>query len=345
MHDVDVQRRTRKRKRRVPAPSQEPDADSELEGPTTHRQRIDSMGPTKSAPKSRKKRAGRKQSSRSIRSLPEDRQSIVQASYLFVQKGVTLYIPWPKCSPSGDPNADDDEIEALIDDAWDDAVDSLSLNPDDIEDRTEAEGRLIRSRISQLRGAIAKEADALVPTTYGFIDIQSLTEPTPEKIAVSMEKNRQLAEDLAGSFVYQNPKDTTDIGTICRNPIFQKILNAVFFAKKGANRRAHYFTDLEMVPQETLALFMDAVVCGIDRWKTGQHTGVDFDAEVYAPVHQDSMNFLDAWLAEFKKDKHPADLAQALLREMLSNARRISDTPAEKEHTRRSMFPMDIFTK
>ncbi|KAJ6527331.1 hypothetical protein DFH09DRAFT_1414328 [Mycena vulgaris] len=300
---------------------------------------------TKPTKKSRRKRSRRNQASRSIRSLPAQRQIIVQASYPFLQKGVALYWPWPTASPSGDPSADDDEIEGLIENAWEDAVDFLNLDPDDVDARTDVESSLIRARISQVRGAIMKEADALVGPCYGFLEIGSLTKPTPEKIEETRAANRDLVEALTGTFMYKDPKDTSDIATICHHPIFQKLLNAAFFAAKGVNRRIHYFAGMHMLPVVTFGLLMDSVVCGIDRWKTGEHQSVDFDAEGYLPVHKNSMEFLDAWLVEYQKEVHPKDLARGLLHDLLSNARSISETPVEKERTGRSMFPMGVFSK
>ncbi|KAJ7699002.1 hypothetical protein B0H17DRAFT_1049912 [Mycena rosella] len=101
-----------------------------------------------------------------------------------------------------------------------------------------------------------------------------------------------------------------------------------------------------MLPVELFALLMDAVICGIDRWQTGEHQTIDFDAEAYLPIHENSMAFLEDWLAEYGNEElHPKDLARALLTDMLSKARHITDTPAEKEQSRRSMFPMGVFAK
>jgi hypothetical protein len=46
------------------------------------------------------------------------------------------------------------------------------------------------------------EADKLVGAGYGFIDIQSLDDPTPENIAEVQETNRQLVADLEGKFMF-----------------------------------------------------------------------------------------------------------------------------------------------
>ncbi|KAJ7767818.1 hypothetical protein B0H16DRAFT_1716728 [Mycena metata] len=111
IHDVVV-RRKQKRKRTVV----QADTDTEDAPPSG---------------KSRKKRSGNTQASRSIKDLPGDRRRIVEAGYILVQKAVCLTTPWPTASPSGDPAADDDEFEEIIENAWDDSVDDLGLDPEE----------------------------------------------------------------------------------------------------------------------------------------------------------------------------------------------------------------------
>ncbi|KAJ7081495.1 hypothetical protein C8R44DRAFT_895021 [Mycena epipterygia] len=345
MQDVQVQRR--KRKRRVPRFEKERDTESDLEEqPATQHQRTDSAASASKSGKPRKKRTNRKQSSRSIRNLAPSRQQIVKASYGFLQKAVVLYFPWPKASPSGDPSADDDEFEGLIENAWEDSIDFLDLDPDEVEDRTEQESRLMRARISQVWSDIMTQADLLVPAAYGLIHLESLADPTPENIAATRESNRQLVEDLDGTFVYEDPKQTSDMATIGRNTVFQKLCTAALFGKKKANRRGHYFAGLSMLPIETMALLMDAVICAIHRWRTGEYKMVPFEGEVYATIHHTSIEFLNAWLTEYANNAiHPEDLARGLLRDMLVKARAVSNTPAETVQTSRSMFPMGVFAK
>ncbi|KAJ7496738.1 hypothetical protein FB451DRAFT_1208642, partial [Mycena latifolia] len=174
--------------------------------------------------------------------------------------------------------------------------------------------------------------DVLIPSCYGFTDPQDLKEPTPESIAAVLEANRKLVEDLCGTFMYEDPKQRDDIATICGHRIFQKLLNSAFFAKKGANRRAHYFNGMDLLPTETLALLMDAVVCGIDRWKTGEYDSrsAPFEAKTYAPVHRDSMAFLKTWILEYEADVYPVNLANERLKGMLSKARMLSGAPVEQ---------------
>ncbi|KAJ6552942.1 hypothetical protein B0H19DRAFT_1263378 [Mycena capillaripes] len=325
MHDVNVERK-RKRTRSVPQADGGSDSDN---SPSTVR----------SQKRPRKKRAHRRQKSRSIREITGIRRSITEASYDFVQKRITIEMPFPAASETGDPSAADDEYQAVTEDSWDDAVKHLGLDPEEFQDIRMEESLLMRSRISQVRGYIMAVADKLVRTEYGFVDIYSLEDPTPEKIAEVREHNRDLVESLEGTFMFLNPKDTTDLATVGHHSIFQKLLNAAFFAKKGKNRRAHYFNDLEALPKQTFGLLMDATVCGIDRWKTGEHQMVPFEAEEYRPIHQESMQFIEDWTAEFSRDVYPVNVAQERLREMLTKARKLAQAPAEPSKQRRSMFP------
>ncbi|KAJ7766419.1 hypothetical protein DFH07DRAFT_938778 [Mycena maculata] len=293
----------------------------------------------------RKKRRGRTQTSRSIKEIAAPRQRIVKATFPFIQKCVATRIPWPAGSPSGDPTADDDDFAAIMDYSWDAGIASLHLDPTDFKDRTEEEDKLMRSRISQVRGSLMTAVDALLPTTYGFVHLETFADPTPEKITETLEANRKLVDDLAGRFMFADPKQPIDISTMCRHPIFQKLLNIVLFAKKGLNRRSFYFDGMDLLPLETLGLMMDAMICGIDRWKTREHVVVDFSAEVYTPIHENSMKFLEAWVKEYVSELRPVDLAAELRSQMLTKARGLSKAPAEAAPIRREMFPMDLFSQ
>ncbi|KAF8178297.1 hypothetical protein K438DRAFT_2179456 [Mycena galopus ATCC 62051] len=332
MHDVDVRRRGHKRS------AQETGLTSDAED----------CAPHSSSAKSRRKRRNRRQKSRSVRELSGDSRRAVEAAYPFIQKAVCLEVPWPLASPSGDPLADDDDFEILIDNAYDAAVSFLGLDPEDFNSTslTTDERNLIRARITQVRGSIMTEATKLVQSCYGFVDVGSLEDPTPENIEATLEANRQLVADLEGTFMYEDPKATSDIATIYKHKIFQQLLNAAFFASKGINRRSHYFRDVELLPYETLALLCDAIVCGIDRWKTGRYAvkGDSFNAETYGRLHEDSVTFLKAWVAEYTKDVHPVNLAEARLRELLTNARKLIDEPAAQVVTRLAkIFYMILF--
>ncbi|KAJ6489419.1 hypothetical protein DFH09DRAFT_376327 [Mycena vulgaris] len=168
-------------------------------------------------------------------------------------------------------------------------------------------------------------ADALVVIHYKFTDPHAMEDPSPETLAATKDCNRQLVQDLQGTYMYRDYRNISDIADICRHPIFQQLLNKAFFAKTGINRRAHYFKGLHALPKETLGLMMDSIMCGIDRWNTGEHNprSAPFDAKTYAPIHAESIRFLDAWMGEYQCEEngHPVDLSATCLREMLSKAR------------------------
>ncbi|KAJ7113754.1 hypothetical protein C8R46DRAFT_1271165 [Mycena filopes] len=282
--------------------------------------------------RSRKKRSGHRQASRSVKNILGERRRIVEGSYTPVQKAVCLRNPWPSASPSGDPAADDDEFEAIIEDAWDDSVDALDLPPDDFPSKnmTPQEPSLSDPPSPFHDCGVA---DKLVPVCFKFLSIDDLEDPSAENIAEAEDANRQLVADLQGTFMYQDPKNTSDIATIGRHRIFQKLLNAAFFAEKGINRHTWHVNGPPT-----------AVVCGIDRWKTGRHKTVAFDAEVYGRIHKDTMEFLEAWVAEYQNTLHPVNLAQECLRDLLTNARKLLTAPVEETPSRRGMFPIHVFS-
>ncbi|KAJ7892036.1 hypothetical protein B0H14DRAFT_3126166 [Mycena olivaceomarginata] len=107
MHDVDVRRGGQKRS------AQETGLTSDAE---------DAVALHSASRKSRRKRANRCQKSRTVRELSGYSRRAVEAAYPFIQKAVCVEVPWPLTSPSGDPLADDDDFEILIDNAYDDAV-------------------------------------------------------------------------------------------------------------------------------------------------------------------------------------------------------------------------------
>ncbi|KAJ6471813.1 hypothetical protein C8R47DRAFT_744080 [Mycena vitilis] len=311
MHDVQQKR---KRSHLVPRwAAQESDGE---ESPST--------APAKK--RRRKKRAHRRQKSRSIKELTPERRRLVETTYKFIGKRVVIEKPFPDDGESGDPGAEDDEFQTLIVESWYDALEYLDVDPNDVEELSMEEMLLIRSRIPQVRGHVMVEADKLVRSEYNFVDILSLDDPTPEKIAEVRESNRELVDKLDQVFMF---KDIRDLATVGHHKIFQKLVNAAFFSKERKKRRSHYFDGLEALPRETFGLLMDAIVCGIDRWKTGEWEMVAFEAEVYRPIHRQSMIFIGKWIAEFDKDVYPENLAKARLREMLIKARYVDSIPLE----------------
>ncbi|KAJ7110338.1 hypothetical protein C8R43DRAFT_1160175 [Mycena crocata] len=346
MQDVNVERRKRKRQ----APVSEVEEDSETESITSDDRARRVRRSLASSPKRpgrkqpRKKRAHRRQKSRSIKEISAERQRIVKLCFYFIQMLIATFNAWPTASESGLANAVDDDFEQLLELAWAYALEHLKLRPGDVDARTTEETNLIISRISQLRGAVVAAAAVYIPSAYGFVNPHD--SDAPEDVEKGFENNRQLVDDLQGTFMYTNPKETEDLATACHHPIFQKILNAAFFAKTGLNSRAKYFEKDEELPVETLALIMDAVSCGIDRWKTGEYCtkSAPFEAKTYGPVHDDCRLFLNSWVAEYKSNLQPVNLASTLLKEMLTKARRAAGAPIKPVQAR-SRFPMHVFTQ
>ncbi|KAJ7646427.1 hypothetical protein DFH06DRAFT_1136014 [Mycena polygramma] len=335
MHDVEVRRKKLKRKRVART-----DSSSDADDPEPSRP---------SQKQSRKKRKNRKRESRSIHQVDKNRRCVIEVMYSYTKEAICLETPFPIASESGDPAAEDDESQDIIEAALCDALEHLGIDPDDFDDLTPDEIKLVRSRFSQVRGNIVTQADTLVHTCFGFKRIDSLEDPTPEKIAEVREANRNRVAELTGidgKWMYKNPDDISDLATICFHSIFQKLLNAAFFAEDGINNRRHYFAKLRSLPKPTFALMTAAIVCSFNRWKTGDHKtkGNSFDADVYRPVYQVSLVFIDKWIAEFEKDVYSGNIAKERLRELLTNARKLTDTSEEPEQPAQSMFPMHVFS-
>ncbi|KAJ7612279.1 hypothetical protein FB45DRAFT_875155 [Roridomyces roridus] len=332
MQDIDV---TKKRKRRRPcvensSESEDDDADKDKS----------------SKKKTRKKRKERTQRSRSIRDITSDRQQIVKHSYALIQKSIAISKPWPAGSESGDPTANDDELDKLIRQAWNGAIDILDLDPEDYKPPTTAERNLIVSRISQLRGSIVAVADVAIPIFYKIGDPQSLPDPTPAAQETAVATNRDLIDMLQTTF---NPNEPGSFDDMCRHPAIQYVVNKSFFAKTGAGRRAYLFEGMDLFPVQTLALVLDAIICAIDRWKTGEHDvkAYPFSAAKYGAEHVATLDFLRVWIAEFKKaEKHPVDLATECLKNLLKNGRQAAGISAETApRVQVSRFPMHLFAE
>ncbi|KAJ7190520.1 hypothetical protein GGX14DRAFT_579794 [Mycena pura] len=96
----------------------------------------------KSAPRRHRRRRNRKQRKRGIMNVAAHRQQLVKAAYEHVNRYITMVHPFPTASPSGDADADDDQIENLILDAWDYACRKLGLDPEMVEDPMDKEKEL-----------------------------------------------------------------------------------------------------------------------------------------------------------------------------------------------------------
>ncbi|KAJ7606691.1 hypothetical protein FB45DRAFT_1040937 [Roridomyces roridus] len=136
---------------------------------------------------------------------------------------------------------------------------------------------------------------------------------------------------------------------MCRHPAVQYVVNKSFFAKTGAGRRAYLFEGMDLFPVQTLALVLDAIMCAIDRWKSGEHDikAYPFSAAKYGAEHVATLDFLRVWIAEFKKtEKHPVDLATECLKNLLKNGREAAGISAETApRVQVSRFPMHLFVE
>ncbi|KAJ7237029.1 hypothetical protein B0H12DRAFT_1075687 [Mycena haematopus] len=290
IHDVEVHRKRRRMPKQSAAPTPVVElSDSDGEQPTRKRRK-------KNVTKS-KKRAGRKQPSRSITEVPADRQPFVKASYRHIQKMIVIKSGWPIDSPSGLPGSADDEYGTMVLDAWDDAHSELGITEGGyIGDPTDREVKLIRARVGTVRGAFKTAAQKLVAGNYGLINPQTLTDATPEKIAETIAANRAIVEKIETTFYYLNPLDDTIPDSMYRNVILQNTLNIACFGT-NANRRGYYFTGMDKIPLETLALVVAAVRCAIDEWKTGRPVEVKFEFEPYAGTYKTALKHLRGWIA------------------------------------------------
>ncbi|KAJ7211948.1 hypothetical protein C8J57DRAFT_1604406 [Mycena rebaudengoi] len=278
--------------------------------------------------------------SRSITNIDEQRKKIVEKAYDFLRIYMATETPWPAPSaPDDAPKGTPSEVDILVLESWAEAcVTALGLTrgeTDDFPIPTKNERDLIRSRISQFRGLLKTAVRALIAPIFGFIHIADLDEPTAENIASTTEKNRALVADLlrtsilTSTFHYKDPKNTSLVDSICRNPIFQRLLNTFFFGLRQ-KQRGYYFRGFEQLPYETLAFLMGTVVAGIDEWKTGRYVAVDFDFDSYAARYNECLEFLEEW-DKFSSSAATENLAAALACGMLRHARTTSAIPMDAE--------------
>ncbi|KAJ7043490.1 hypothetical protein C8F04DRAFT_720356 [Mycena alexandri] len=105
-----------------------------------------------------------------------------------------------------------------------------------------------------------------------------------------------------------------------RHFILQAVFNLVCFGK-NVNRRAHYFTGMDGIPVETLALSVAAVKCAIDAWKTGRHVDAAFETDPYAAYYGAVLAHLRGWVQYAGQNSGMIDVAGPLMKKMLSAAR------------------------
>ncbi|KAJ7439719.1 hypothetical protein B0H11DRAFT_2354759, partial [Mycena galericulata] len=332
MHDVPVHQRRPRRPREAVPSADTSDLDEEEQRPKQRRRRESSTtGPTKE-----KKRAGRTQPSRSISAVPAARQPIVKAAYTRIQERIIVDSAFPVDSPSGRPGEDDDEFGNMVIYSFEDANDGLELP--DAGRPTSAEKNLIRARAPTARLSFKDAAKVLAPAAYGFVDLQTLSDPTSDKIADAIQANRDIYEKIEQTWFYMNPFDANVPDSMYRHPILQGTFNIACFGEHS-RRRGHYFSDMEGIPLVTLALIVAAVKCAIDEWKTGRRVDKSFDYDPYAQTYNDALKHLTGWVS-FSATQ-PVNVISPLLKEMLRVAR---DTATSAPAIEATVEPSSIFS-
>ncbi|KAJ7174916.1 hypothetical protein C8R46DRAFT_891863, partial [Mycena filopes] len=146
--------------------------------------------------------------------------------------------------------------------------------------------KLIASRGAQLRGELKTKAKPLVALVYGF-----KTGQNKKTIAF----NHKLAEDLKESSAFAF-KDVVAKTGLYKNPIFQMIINAMWFANRRDEgpRHPELFSPF---PVRAFALTLAVVENNIDEHLTGIRTDVPFTANDYRSVYEGHLKSLEEFAA------------------------------------------------
>ncbi|KAJ7174920.1 hypothetical protein C8R46DRAFT_1031504 [Mycena filopes] len=151
---------------------------------------------------------------------------------------------------------------------------------------TPAVAKLIASRGAQLRGELKTKAKPLVALVYGF-----KTGQNKKTIAF----NRKLAEDLKENSAFAF-KDVDAKTGLYKNPIFQMIINAMWFANRRDEgpRHPEFFRPF---PVQGFALTLAVTENIIDEHLTGIRTDVPFTANDYRSVYEGHLKSLEQFAA------------------------------------------------
>ncbi|KAJ7277328.1 hypothetical protein C8J57DRAFT_1713723 [Mycena rebaudengoi] len=232
------------------------------------------LGAAKPPPKKKKN-----QKSRSIKTIDENLHAILDVAFSFLKIDLTHFLPWPRVGvPSGPASQDNNEIDTLLLKAFDAACEERGI--DDVVECPEAALQLMRSRIPQFRAGLKELAQQRVVDTFDFVDLQKLEDPTPERIAECIAKNRERVVTLEKSFRYQDPYNTNIPNTMYRNKIIPALFSGYWFGPRS-NNRAYYFRGLTRVSFITIALIMSAILCAVREWSTGRWVLVKFEAREF----------------------------------------------------------------
>ncbi|KAJ7160308.1 hypothetical protein C8R46DRAFT_905700, partial [Mycena filopes] len=178
----------------------------------------------------------------------------------------------------------------------------------------------IRSRVPQFRGKVKTLARVYVPAAYELVDIQTLRDPTPEKVEAQV--SNALHSDFNRLYLHvQNPDNITP-DTMFGNSVFSNVFTAFFFGT-GDNNRAFYFEGETQVQLATLALII--VLCAIDEWSTGRWENKAFSHTNYHKMYDATLAGLKKWMAHSEKwvaeGRTSTNATTELLERMLRNAR------------------------
>ncbi|KAJ7076595.1 hypothetical protein B0H15DRAFT_934291 [Mycena belliarum] len=133
----------------------------------------------------------------------------------------------------------------------------------------------ITNRGSHFRGELKTKVKPLAELLYGFKIGQN------KKI---LAENRQRAEELKDNLTFTF-KDIKGRKGIYRHPIFQKAVNAMWFANRRDEGPSfpEYFNPF---PKQGLAIVLTAVEHLIDEWATGIRTDVQFTTTDYRSIYE-----------------------------------------------------------
>ncbi|KAJ8495209.1 hypothetical protein ONZ45_g12953 [Pleurotus djamor] len=189
-------------------------------------------------------------------------------------------------------NAFPDSITAMkfASEAWYQAFNSLqiTLNYLGLTNPTDEELDLIKTRSSQFRGQVVTIARN---TTGPFYGLQKATDQAV------INTNRETVSKLLNrfSFVYQNPDNREEPGTLFRSALIPLVLNVSCFNKKEHSEGLHDGTTTNFITLPSIALVVTAINCALDEWKTGIKVDGQFSAKLYEAIYQKHLKYLKDW--------------------------------------------------
>ncbi|KAJ8519142.1 hypothetical protein ONZ45_g3895 [Pleurotus djamor] len=189
-------------------------------------------------------------------------------------------------------NAFPDSITTMkfASEAWYQAFNSLqiTLNYQGFTNPTDEELELIKARSSQFRGQVVTVARN---ATGPFFGLQKATDQAV------INANRETVSKLLNrlSFVYQNPDNRDEPGTLFRSALIPLVLNVSCFNKKEHSEGLHGGTTSNFITLPAIALAVTTINCALDEWKTGIKVDGQFSAKIYEATYQKHLKYLKDW--------------------------------------------------